>query len=82
MRRTTTLQRIMLPSIELVEPLSKREVEVLQLLARGYTNQEIGQQLTIAESTVKMHIKHMYNKLNVHNRVQAILQARELQLLS
>ncbi|MEW5960245.1 MAG: response regulator transcription factor [Chloroflexota bacterium] len=61
-----------------IEPLSEREVEVLQWLALGASNREIGQQLYIAESTVKRHVYNIFGKLNVHNRTQAALQARRL----
>lgn len=64
------------------ELLSKREIDVLRLLAVGYSNQQIAQQLMIAESTVKMHLKHLYGKLDVHNRVQAVIQAQAMQLLT
>jgi len=64
-----------------LEPLSKREIEVLRLLALGLSNHEIAQALVIAESTVKMHLKHLYGKLSVHNRVQAITHAQARQLL-
>jgi len=65
----------------LVEPLSEREVEVLQLLAHGYSNQAIADQLIVALSTVKKHLVHIYGKLAVANRTQAINRARELQLI-
>lgn len=64
-----------------LEPLSKREIEVLRLLALGLSNHEIAQALVIAENTVKMHLKHLYGKLSVHNRVQAITHAQARQLL-
>ena len=64
-----------------MEPLSKRETDVLRLLALGHSNYEIAERLVIAENTVKMHIKHLYDKLDVHNRVQAIQRARALGLL-
>jgi DNA-binding CsgD family transcriptional regulator len=63
------------------ERLSRRETDVLRLLAAGRTNQEIARVLVIAESTVKMHLKHLYSKLNVHNRVQATILAHHLHLL-
>lgn len=60
----------------LVEPeLSPREIEVLQLLAAGRTNQEIATALFISESTVKFHIAHIFSKLNVTDRIQATLVA-------
>ncbi|HET9222333.1 MAG TPA: helix-turn-helix transcriptional regulator [Roseiflexaceae bacterium] len=63
------------------ERLSKREIDVLRLLAVGYSNLEIAQALVITESTVKMHLKHLYGKLDVHNRLQAVVQAQALQLI-
>ncbi len=66
----------------LVEPLSERELEVLQLLARGNSNQEIAEVLVIALDTVKRHVTHIFEKLGVHNRVQAVARARALGLLS
>jgi len=64
----------------LPEPLSERELEVLQLLVQGMSNLEIAQQLVIAVDTVKRHISHIFSKLGVHNRTQAARQARELGL--
>ncbi len=66
----------------MAEPLSKREIDVLRLLVLGRSNQEIAQELVIAESTVKMHIKHLYGKLEVHNRVQAAARAQSLHIFS
>jgi LuxR family maltose regulon positive regulatory protein len=66
----------------LAEPLSKRELEVLQLLAGGASNQEIAQELVVVIDTVKRHISHIFSKLGVQNRVQAVRQARELGLLN
>ena len=57
------------------EPLSKRELEVLGLVAKGLSNQEIAEQLTIAEVTVRTHVSHILNKLHLANRVQATLYA-------
>lgn len=65
----------------LVEPLSEREFEVLDLIAAGYSNAEIARQLYIAIGTVKRHINHIYGKLAVSSRTQAIAKARELGLL-
>jgi DNA-binding NarL/FixJ family response regulator len=65
----------------LPEPLSEREGEVLRLLARGLRNAEIARHLTVSENTVKAHIKRIYRKLMVHDRVQAIRRARELGLI-
>jgi DNA-binding CsgD family transcriptional regulator len=65
---------------ELVEPLSTRELEVLQLVDQGLSNQEIAARLNIAASTVKTHINNIYGKLDVQTRTQAIRRARELGL--
>jgi LuxR family maltose regulon positive regulatory protein len=66
----------------LVEPLSKREQEVMTLIAAGETNAEIAQSLYISVGTVKNHAKNIYSKLNVHSRAQAIARARELGLIA
>ena len=66
----------------LVEPLSERELEVLHLIARGDSNQEIAEMLVIALDTVKRHVTHIFEKLGVNNRVQAVARARALGLLS
>ena len=65
----------------LVEPLTERELEVLRLIAAGLSNPEIAEELFIAVSTVKSHVNHIYGKLDVDNRVQAINRARSLALL-
>jgi LuxR family maltose regulon positive regulatory protein len=65
----------------LVEPLSERELQVLRLIAAGLANREIAGELVIALGTVKRHINHIYGKLCVHSRTQAIAQARTLQIL-
>jgi DNA-binding CsgD family transcriptional regulator len=65
-----------------VETLSRRELDVLRLMSDGQSNQEIAQVLVVALNTVKMHVKHIYRKLGVRNRVQAVAQARSLGLLA
>lgn len=65
----------------LIEPLSERELEVLDLIAGGYANREIAGRLFIATGTVKRHINHIYGKLGVSSRTQAIAKARQLGLL-
>jgi LuxR family maltose regulon positive regulatory protein len=69
------------PGADLLEPLSDRELEVLALVDAGRTNQEIAEELFVAKSTVKTHIKNIYGKLDVRNRTQALVRARELGLL-
>jgi LuxR family maltose regulon positive regulatory protein len=65
----------------LVEPLSERELEVLELLAAGRSNREIAEELVVALDTVKKHVSHVLGKLGAANRTQAVTRARELQLL-
>lgn len=65
----------------LIEPLSRRELEVLRLLADGLSNIEIADRLVITVGTVKAHTASIYGKLNVNNRIQAAARARELNLL-
>ena len=59
------------------ELLSNREYEVLQQLAQGLVYKEIGERLFISHDTVKQHIKHIYQKLHVHNKVQVLNKFRE-----
>ena len=68
-------------SPSLVEPLSKRELEVLRLLTTHLPSTEIAKELVISTNTVRSHIKRIYSKLNVHNRRDAIQRAEELELL-
>ncbi len=65
----------------LLVPLNDRELEVLRLIAEGFSNQEIAERLVIALSTVKWHINNLFGKLSVHSRTQAVAQAKELGLL-
>lgn len=60
--------------------LTGREVEVLRLVALGYTNRQIATELTIAPKTTRNHVEHLYTKLGVHNRTQAGLAAIDLGL--
>ena len=66
---------------QLVEPLTERELEILRLLALGLSNQEIADRLILAVGTVKTHNHHIFGKLGVANRVQALARARSLNLL-
>ncbi|HXF09461.1 MAG TPA: response regulator transcription factor [Desulfuromonadaceae bacterium] len=54
-----------------MEKLSAREQEILGLLAKGYLNKEISDQLNISKSTVSTHVQHIYEKLHVHSRTEA-----------
>jgi LuxR family maltose regulon positive regulatory protein len=71
-----------LESVDLVEQLTPREMDVLELLADGDSNQDIAEKLFITVRTVKKHTSNIYGKLNVNSRIQAVAQARELGLLS
>lgn len=65
----------------LVERLSERELEVLRLIAAGLSNNKIMEELFISLSTVKTHLRNIYSKLNIHSRTEAIVKAKELDLL-
>jgi LuxR family maltose regulon positive regulatory protein len=66
---------------KLPEPLTDREVEILELLAAGLTNPEIAEKLVISAGTVKKHASNIYGKLGVSSRTEAVTRARELGLL-
>lgn len=61
--------------------ISRREYEVLELMARGLTNQEIGDRLFVSLNTVKTHSSNLFVKLDVRRRTQAIQKAKELHIL-
>ncbi|MEW6207823.1 MAG: LuxR C-terminal-related transcriptional regulator, partial [Acidobacteriota bacterium] len=65
----------------LIEGLSRRELEVLRLIAQGFSNREIGERLFLALVTVKGHNQRIFGKLQVKNRTEAVARARELGLL-
>jgi LuxR family maltose regulon positive regulatory protein len=67
---------------EPLEALSERELEVLQRLAAGLSNQAIAQEFIVSVGTIKTHLNHIYGKLNVHSRTQAVARARALHLLA
>jgi len=69
------------PAQSPIEPLSRREIEVLQLIAQGLSNQEISERLVLALETVKGHNKKIFGKLQVQRRTEAVARARELGLL-
>lgn len=74
-RKLVTLFREQQKVTEPVEALSTRENEILQLLAKGLLYKEIADQLTISVNTVRQHIHHIYEKLHVQNRTEAINKA-------
>ncbi len=79
--RTEDERRKAAPQPELVEPLSKRELEVLKLIAEGFSNQEITERLVVSLSTVKTHINRIFSKLGATSRKEAVARAKALKLL-
>lgn len=69
------------PMAAVVEPLTVREMEVLELLAKRMTNKEVAQQLSVSPNTIKTHTVKIYDKLSVHGRRQAVDKAEEIGLL-
>lgn len=67
--------------IGLLDNLSERELEVLQLINSGLSNKKITEELFISMSTVKTHLRNIYSKLGVHSRTEAIVKAKELNLI-
>ena len=63
------------------EALTTREAEVLELVARGFTYVEAAARLNMAVSTVRTHVRNVYAKLDVHNKTEAVFEARQLGLL-
>ena len=66
---------------EVIEPLSNREIEILQYIAEGLSNQQIAYKLHLSLSTVKVHSYNIYRKLNVHSRIQAVSRAKALSII-
>ncbi|WP_304590005.1 LuxR C-terminal-related transcriptional regulator [Burkholderia anthina] len=66
---------------ELLDPLTPKEIRVLQLLAEGYSNQAIAEKLFVSESTVRTHLRNINTKVNAHSRTQAVAIARKLGLI-
>lgn len=67
---------------DLVEALSPREMEIMQLVATGVSNREIADRLVISEGTVKNHLSSILSKLGAKDRLQAVIKARELGILA
>jgi LuxR family maltose regulon positive regulatory protein len=66
---------------ELVDPLTPRELEIMRLIARGYSNPEIASELVVSLNTIKKHTSNIYGKLGVRSRTQAIVRAQQMDLL-
>ncbi|HWQ04497.1 MAG TPA: response regulator transcription factor [Longilinea sp.] len=67
--------------MELIDPLSNREVEILRLVSTGLSNKEIADKLVIAEGTVKNHLTNILAKLTAKDRMQAVIKARDLGII-
>jgi LuxR family maltose regulon positive regulatory protein len=65
----------------IVDPIIERELDVLRLLDSDFSNRDIAARLFFSLDTVKSHTKHLYAKLGMHNRQQAVTRARDLELL-
>ena len=77
------LKMVLQPEVQgLIEPLTTRELDILQLIAEGLSNKKIAERLVITLGTVKWYNNQIFNKLNVTNRTQAVARARDLNLLS
>jgi DNA-binding NarL/FixJ family response regulator len=76
------MSRVRTPDVTVEEPLSNRELEVLELVAAGNTNREAAARLFISEATVKTHLLHIYEKLGVSDRAAAVAEAFNRGLLT
>ena len=70
------------PEKKIVEPLTDREIDVLRLAAKGFTNKSIGVQLTISDRTVQGHLAHIFAKLQANSRTEAVMRGVALGLIS
>jgi LuxR family maltose regulon positive regulatory protein len=66
---------------DLLDPLTPRELEIMRLIGKGYSNPEIASELVVTVNTIKKHTSNIYGKLGVRSRTQAIARAHELNLL-
>ena len=66
--------------LSFIEGLSKREIDVLELMVKGCTNQQIADSLVLSIHTVKTHLANIFVKLDVKNRTQALIKAKELDI--
>lgn len=82
LRKNTDIDKTNSNDFEKIKLLSNREYEILKLIANGYNNNEIGKILYISEKTVKNHITNMFKKLEVKDRVQAVIFAFSNEIVS
>lgn len=81
LRRSKKVTENVLDKQLLYEELTNQEMNILHLMEKGYTNKEIAEELTLTEGTVKVYNHHIYQKLQVKNRTQAIVKAKEVLLI-
>jgi DNA-binding CsgD family transcriptional regulator len=81
-RRFIDLEVVLATASAISDPLSVREGDILDLIAQGRSNKEIARSLCIAPETVKTHVKHIFIKLNVEKRAQAVSRAHSLGLVA
>lgn len=67
---------------QLIEPLTDRELQILTLTAKGFTNKAIGKQLGISDRTVQNHLANIFQKLNAESRTEAVMRAVSMGLIS
>jgi LuxR family maltose regulon positive regulatory protein len=79
---STPIQKSDEYSLHLIEALTQRELDVLNLISTGNRNNEIAEKLFLSPTTIKKYIYNIYQKLNVHNRIEAVNKAAEMNLLS
>ncbi len=70
-----------MPATALAEPLTRKELRVLELLASGYSNAAMAEKLFVSDSTVRTHLRSINLKLGARSRTQAVALARELRVL-
>lgn len=80
-RPSTKAARRQQYSSALLSALTSKEMRILEFLGYGATNKEMGRRLFVTENTIKFHLKNIYGKLHVTNRLQAMIAARELGLI-
>ena len=68
--------------VAVIEPLSRKEHEILQMLCAGCSNAELAERLFVSQNTIKWHLQHVYAKLGIRNRTGAVAAARRLGLAS
>ena len=81
LRRTNISSKPVLKSKTVLEPLTSKEKEVLQLAAKGLSNKDISEKLFVKEVTVKTHLNSIFKKLKVSNRTQAVLLAMQTEIV-